>query len=79
MYITVSQLADCINNCKRIESKKIKHYKVYFEISGKEYPVMWFCHALDYNAAKQAAHNFLTEELSKGFYKSGFILSIKEI
>lgn len=71
MYITVKQLANCINNCQRFT-----HYKILFEISGKPDPFTWFTLATDKNAARKQANDFLHGELSKGFYKSGKIISI---
>ena len=95
MFIYAATLANAINECRHITPEELtedsirianqathnplKHYKVYFEIYGKNKPVTWFCFAADYAAAKQAASDFLKEELSKGFYSSGMILSIKEI
>ena len=79
MYISVKQLANSINNLKRIEPESMKHYKVYFEIAGKKDPFTWFCFATDYQTAKKAAYDFLDKEISKGFYTSGTILAIKEI
>jgi len=56
----------------------LKHYKVIFDIQGKIYPFTWFCFMPNYAAAKQAANNFLQEELAKGFYSNVKIKSIKE-
>lgn len=71
MYITVKQLANCINNCKRLT-----HYKVQFQMEGKKYPTTQFFFATDKDNARKQASDFLQEELEKGFYKSGRIISI---
>ena len=87
MCINVSTLAAAINEKRHITPEElakdghqvVNHWKVYFDISGKASPFTWFCFASDYAAAKQAASAFLAEELAKGFYPSGKILSIKQI
>lgn len=89
MYITVSQLAKKINHLERFtmgefkqekhERHTLNHYKVCFEIYGKKDPFIWFCFAENREQAMKQASDFLKEELQKGFYKSGMILSVKKM
>ena len=57
----------------------MKHYKVVFHIDGKRFPFSWFTFATDKAAAGRQAETFLREEFSKGFYRSGYIVSIKQL